>query len=50
MSAVLAIYVTMFGTAVGSFLNVCIHRLPLRLSLAWPGSHCPSCRSSASSG
>jgi leader peptidase (prepilin peptidase)/N-methyltransferase len=44
MSAVLALYVTMLGTAVGSFLNVCIHRLPLRLSLAWPGSHCPSCR------
>ncbi len=34
----------MLGTAVGSFLNVCIHRLPLGLSLAWPGSHCPSCR------
>ena len=44
MSAVLAIYVTMLGTAVGSFLNVCIHRLPLGLSLAWPASHCPSCR------
>jgi leader peptidase (prepilin peptidase)/N-methyltransferase len=44
MSAVLAIYVTMLGTAVGSFLNVCIHRLPLGLSLAWPSSHCPSCR------
>ena len=44
MTAVLAIYVTMLGTAVGSFLNVCIHRLPLGLSLAWPASHCPSCR------
>jgi leader peptidase (prepilin peptidase)/N-methyltransferase len=35
---------TMFGAAVGSFLNVCIHRLPLRISLAWPASHCPACR------
>ena len=31
------------GLAVGSFLNVCIHRLPLGESLAWPASHCPSC-------
>jgi leader peptidase (prepilin peptidase)/N-methyltransferase len=31
------------GLAVGSFLNVCIYRLPNRLSVAWPPSHCPSC-------
>jgi leader peptidase (prepilin peptidase) / N-methyltransferase len=31
------------GLAVGSFLNVCIHRLPLRLSLVSPGSRCPNC-------
>jgi len=31
------------GLAVGSFLNVCIYRLPRRESLAWPGSHCPQC-------
>jgi leader peptidase (prepilin peptidase)/N-methyltransferase len=38
-----AVLVTIFGTVVGSFLNVCIYRLPLRKSLMWPGSHCPSC-------
>jgi leader peptidase (prepilin peptidase) / N-methyltransferase len=40
-----AILITVFGTIVGSFLNVCIHRLPLRKSLIWPGSHCPHCES-----
>ncbi len=31
------------GAIVGSFLNVCIHRLPLGQSLLRPGSHCPHC-------
>lgn len=31
------------GASIGSFLNVVIHRLPLRRSLVHPGSHCPSC-------
>jgi leader peptidase (prepilin peptidase)/N-methyltransferase len=31
------------GLVVGSFLNVCIHRLPRDESLAWPASHCTSC-------
>lgn len=31
------------GLAVGSFLNVCIHRLPLKQSVVHPGSRCPSC-------
>ena len=34
---------TLLGLAVGSFLNVCIHRLPRGESLAWPPSHCPGC-------
>lgn len=35
--------VTMLGLVTGSFLNVCIHRLPRRLSVASPGSRCGSC-------
>ena len=31
------------GTLVGSFLNVCIYRMPQGLSIVRPPSHCPSC-------
>ena len=31
------------GLIVGSFLNVVIHRVPLRRSVTWPGSYCPGC-------
>ena len=33
----------LLGLLVGSFLNVCIYRIPRRESLAWPASHCTSC-------
>lgn len=33
-----------FGCVVGSFLNVCIHRLPLGQSVVSPPSHCPNCK------
>ncbi len=32
------------GLLLGSFLNVCIARLPHHRSIAWPGSHCPVCK------
>ena len=33
----------MFGCIVGSFLNVCIHRMPRNESIVSPPSHCPHC-------
>ena len=33
-----------FGSMVGSFLNVVIYRLPLGLSVVTPPSHCPHCK------
>src|SRR5687767_15857699 len=33
-----------FGCTVGSFLNVCIYRMPIGLSIVSPPSHCPSCK------
>ena len=35
--------VIIFGLIVGSFLNVCIYRLPRETSIVSPGSSCPSC-------
>jgi leader peptidase (prepilin peptidase)/N-methyltransferase len=43
VDTLLLVCLTLLGLAVGSFLNVCIHRVPSRASVVSPGSHCPSC-------
>lgn len=43
LNAVYAILSFIFSSVIGSFLNVCIYRLPLSQSIIYPPSHCPSC-------
>jgi leader peptidase (prepilin peptidase) / N-methyltransferase len=40
----LALAIVVLGLAFGSFLNVCIYRLPLDLSVVSPRSACPRCK------
>ena len=43
MDPVIAAAIFVFGLCFGSFLNVCIYRLPRDLSVVRPGSACPKC-------
>ena len=36
-------FTALIGLCVGSFLNVVIYRVPLKMSVAFPASHCPDC-------
>ncbi len=37
------ILIIIIGLVIGSFLNVCIYRIPLEKSISYPPSHCGSC-------
>lgn len=43
-----SVVVFIFGSCIGSFLNVCIWRIPRDESLISPSSHCPKCGHSLS--
>jgi len=40
---VLAVFAGIWGAMLGSFLNVCVYRLPRNESVIRPASHCPGC-------
>jgi leader peptidase (prepilin peptidase)/N-methyltransferase len=44
MSWITLFFGFVLGTIVGSFLNVCIHRIPQGKSIIAPASHCPRCK------
>ena len=44
MDPVFAAAIFVLGLAFGSFLNVCIYRLPLGISVVTPRSACPKCK------
>lgn len=43
LTVVLYIIIFLFGIVIGSFLNVCIYRIPKKESIVFPHSHCMTC-------
>jgi len=43
MDSVMVVYSALLGLILGSFVNVCIYRIPLKKSIVFPPSSCPNC-------
>jgi len=43
VTQLISAFIFLYGIVVGSFLNVCIHRLPRQESIVRPRSRCPQC-------
>lgn len=43
MNTINLIFIFIFGLVIGSFINVCIYRIPNGKSIIFPGSSCPAC-------